>query len=185
MPSVVFVFLTQDRRLLVETRPESDSYFPGQCVYPGGKFVLDNESAYHAMLREAREELGRKVLRTYAMFKHRVVNGPDYANIDPSFDRPIYYGERRTIDFLVHPFLVTYWAPRDLPDHILDTGHPTSLITLDQAHELTAGCTVEITRRVEIMLAGNDISTRGVIFPQGDAFYAPYLQNPQVKLIPA
>lgn len=185
MPSVVFVFLTQDRRLLVETRPETDSYFPGQCVYPGGKFALDSESAYNAMRREAREELGRDVLRSYAMFKHSVVNGPDFANMDPSFDEPIYYGERRMIDFLVHPFLVTRWSPWGLPDHILDTGHPTSLITLPQAHELTAGCTIEITRRVEIMLAGKDISTKGTLFTVGDKYYQPLMQNPRMELMPA
>lgn len=105
MPAVVFAFVDDKLRVLVETRPDTDKVFPGMTVLPGGK-IDRGEGVVDALLREVREELG------VVPFEYE----------EMSFIPPIYH---RVDDpaYLVHPFVVTKWEGQ-IPKSILDSGYP-------------------------------------------------------------
>lgn len=56
MLSAVFVFVRDDALALMEQRPDLDSHYPNEWLFPGGKLEAD-EWPCDAMLREAREAL--------------------------------------------------------------------------------------------------------------------------------
>lgn len=163
MPSAIFVIRHPvSGKLLVETRPQSDSYFPGGTIYPGGKFH-EGETPYDAFIRELKEEIGIYPMRTY--YLSTAMHHPEFAD-------PIYYGDIKTEAFQVFPFLVTSYAG-EAPPAVLDTGHPLSWLTLDEASQLDAGCTVEITRRARLLLDPTKLVAGGNLFPPPSRLYYP------------
>lgn len=60
--------LKRDGRLLVGQRP-SDKPYSGYWEFPGGKIEAD-ETAYQALVRELREELGVEVKQASLWFEH-------------------------------------------------------------------------------------------------------------------
>jgi 8-oxo-dGTP diphosphatase len=114
MASAVFV-LYRDGLVLMEQRPETDAYFPGEWLFPAGK-VEDGETPHAAMHRELGEELG--------------VLARDWQFL--GVGRTIYYARPGQQSHRMYPALVTRWDG-EVPDAVLDSGAPLAWRTLAEA----------------------------------------------------
>lgn len=97
-PAVVFIFVNQENKVLVEKRPATSSY-PEEWVFPGGKMDKSDKNIEETLIREVNEELGVQ---------------PDLFMMIPQ-EEVIYSPTGRVI----YPFLITRWLG-DIPSYILD-----------------------------------------------------------------
>lgn len=63
--------ITKEEQVLLSLRPEGKPY-AGYWEFPGGK-IQPNETAYNALVRELREELGIDVKQAHLLFEHQHV----------------------------------------------------------------------------------------------------------------
>lgn len=133
MASAIFVLTKfKSMEMLVERRKDTDSFFPGQWLFPGGK-LDEGEDPENGMIRECHEELG--VLPT------------DYSPIlspEPIYSRPEKLSHR------IHPFVVFNWTG-DLPNRILDSGNPLAWKSITELEESPAAWVRLVCRAMEEM----------------------------------
>lgn len=108
MSSIVYVITMPGAyppQVLMEQRPEDDTFAPGEWVFPGGK-IEEGEAVEAALEREILEEVGLKKLK--------------YVALAGRFTR--LYHRQVDKDHRVHPFLITDFKG-EVPTAVLDTGH--------------------------------------------------------------
>jgi 8-oxo-dGTP diphosphatase len=127
MPSVVFILVDAECRVLMEQRPDLDSRFPHEWMFPGGKLER-GEGLVPALRRELREELG--VSR--------------FAKIPLAHGEPVFYvedGGSSHASIRLYPYLVFHWEPEEVPLAVLDSGSPLAWRPLKEAAESPIDCT--------------------------------------------
>lgn len=110
-PAIVFIFMDQDRNVYLEQRPASGSY-PEEWIFPGGKVETSDSSFENTLIREIREETNVVPLDFQSLELPEIIYSPR--------------GRR------IYPFLITSWEGQ-LPEVILDNGHPTKWQPLTEA----------------------------------------------------
>ena len=106
---VVILVFTNKGKILVEKR-KLEQFKTSQYLIPGGT-VKDLEKLEQALMREAKEELGIKLLE-FSIIPHQEITGLN--------------GQ------LLKPFLIHKWEGK-IPDIILDKGNPLSWVEFDEA----------------------------------------------------
>jgi 8-oxo-dGTP pyrophosphatase MutT (NUDIX family) len=131
MPSVVFILVDAECRVLMEQRPDLDSHFPHEWMFPGGKLER-GEGLVPALRRELREELG--VSR--------------FAKIPLAHGEPVFYETQLKVDggtissaIRLYPYLVFHWEPEEVPLAVLDSGSSLAWRPLKEAAASPIDCT--------------------------------------------
>lgn len=140
MPSAVFI-LVRDGLVLMEQRPDLDSNFPNEWLFPGGKLDA-GETARDGMLREAAEELGIEPLV--------------YRELDAGV---VYYARQEQESHRLYPYIVEGWAVVDgqgrgeiqmghVPTRVIDSGNTLAWRSPIAAAWSPVNCTARMARAV-------------------------------------
>lgn len=119
--AVVFILLDKkSSKVLLEKRPATEEYIEAD-IFPAGKvenkdgvadWVKDNNlTLCNALIREIGEELGVAPRWFHQLPQPEIIFSP--------------------LGRIMYPFIVTDWGDKDLPDYILDNGHPIFWEDLD------------------------------------------------------